>query len=1062
MAESHNGESNYRVLFESNPHPMWVYDAESLQFLTVNEAAIARYGYSREEFLGMRITDIRPAEDVPALLEDVAAPRDGLRDAGMWRHLRKDGTLIRVEISTHEIAFEGRPARLVLAMDVTEREQAIDALRRSSEEYERQYAALAALTRRGILQATDTDAALREITQHTARTLGVERVSVWQLTPERDAIVAQDLFERSAGRHSAGVVLGAGSYPSYFRALAGSEVLVADDAETDPRTSEFTEGYLRPNGITSMLDAPVLVDGDLAGVLCLEHVGPQRKWTAGERSFAVSVANLIALIRAQASLSRSRARLQTILDSEPECVALVGPDARLLEMNPAGLRMIEAADISTVLGREVVQLIHPSDRAAYLDLHRSVHDGNTGMLQFRIIGLGGTHRWLETHAAPLRSNGDQVVAMLSVTRDISDRIRTEEELHESRRRLTTLMDHLPGMAYRCSPDRDRIMEFVSNGALELTGYQPEDLSASGVRAYGGLIHPDDAQHAWDVVRHGIDSGEPFELEYRILAADGEEKWVWERGHAVYDADSNAIALEGFITDTTQRRQDADALRTSEERFRLLARATSDVIWDLDIERGWLWWGEGAESMLGTSRDQLGDALHDWAERIHPDDRDQVTESLDRAIDSEMETWSCEYRFERGDGSYTDVLDRGYLIRDEGGRAVRMVGGISDLSERKRLESQLLHSQKMESVGRLAGGVAHDFNNLLTVILGTVDLALAAPDVDESLSRDLDEIRGAAERATGLTQQLLAFSRRQVLQPRVLDINATIEGAFALLRRLIGEDIRIRFSPGADIWNVRADPGQLEQVLLNLAINARDAMPGGGSLTITTSNRMIDEAYLSTHTEALPGPHVMITVADTGVGMDAETRERAFEPFFTTKPVGKGTGLGLATVYGIVQQSGGFVNLYSEPGRGTMFRILLPRAEGASVMDSRSAPTTTQRGTGTVLLVEDEDAVRRLTQRVLSDAGYTVIAVNGPEEALAATADGQAVDLLLTDVVMPGMNGPELARLVLERSPATRVLFMSGYTDDAIAQHGVHPGQTALLEKPFTIPELTHAVRAALG
>ncbi|MBR9988614.1 MAG: PAS domain-containing protein [Gemmatimonadetes bacterium] len=1062
MAGSRGSDEHYRLLFEGNPQPMWVYDAESLQFLTVNEAAIARYGYSRDEFLGMRITDIRPREDVRALLKHLSAHDERIQTSGAWRQCRKDGSVILVDISSHEIRFEGRRARLVLAVDVTERERALEELRRSREEYERQYDALATLTSRRILQSQDQSSALREITQHTARTLDVERVSIWQLTEERDAIVAQDLFERSAARHSSGAMLAAATYPSYFRALAGSEVLVADDAERDARTSEFTEGYLRPNGITSMLDAPVLVDGELAGVLCLEHVGPRRTWTAGERSFAVSVANLVALIRAQGSLSRSRVWLQTILDSEPECVALVGPDARLMEMNPAGLRMIEAADLSLVVGSEVVQLIHPSDRSSYLDLHRSVLNGASGRLQYRVVGLAGTERWMETHAAPLRADGN-VVAMLSVTQDISDRIRTETDLHESRRRLTTLMDHLPGMAYRGHPDPDRIMEFVSNGAVELTGLEPEAMYTSGGRPYGGLVHAADRERVWEQTQAAIHSHQPFEFEYRIAAADGTTKWVWERGHAVYRADGTVIAVEGFIADTTQRRHSADALRTSEERFRLLAQATSDVIWDWDITRGTLWWGEGAQQLLGTSHDQLGDDLADWTSRLHPEDRDRVMDSLEAAIESDVETWTSEYRFRRGDDTYATVLDRGHVIRDETGRAIRMIGGISDLTERRRLETQLLHSQKMESVGRLAGGVAHDFNNLLTVILGTVDLALTGRNTDARLAADLGEIRGAAERAAGLTQQLLAFSRRQVLQPRVLDINATIDGTFALLRRLIGEDVSIRFTPEPDLWNVRADPGQLEQVLLNLAINARDAMPTGGQLTISTRNRMIDEAYLTEHADARPGPHVVITVSDSGVGMDADTRAHAFDPFFTTKPVGKGTGLGLATVYGIVQQSGGAIHLYSEPGRGTTFRILLPRAEGAVAATHAKVPVRTEGGSETILLVEDEAPVRRLVQRILTDAGYTVLAVGSAEEAMTLVNElSESVHLLLTDVVMPLMNGPDLANRILELSPETRVLFMSGYTNDALAHHVARPGHTDLLEKPFTIAELTHAVRAAMS
>jgi PAS domain S-box-containing protein len=1063
MAGRPEAEEHYRLLFDQNPQPMWVYDAETLAFLTVNEAALARYGYSREEFLRMRITDIRPADDVPALLENMSGHAESLRQSGIWRHRRKDGGIMLVEIASHEISFAGRSGRLVLATDVTERERAFNELRASQEAYERQYAALAALTRRGILQTTDQEAAFSEITQNTAHTLGVERVSVWRLTAERDAIVANDLFERSTARHSSGHRLEAASFPAYFRAVMGSEVLVADDAESDPRTSEFTESYLRSHRITSMLDAPILVGGEFAGVVCLEHVGPRRNWTAGERSFAISAANLVALVLAQHSLSQSEAWLQTILDSEPECVSLSGQDGLVLDMNPAGLRMVEAADRASVLGTEVVQLVHPSDREAYLDLHRSVQAGSSGRLQFRIIGLRGAERWVETHAAPLRSSDGEVVAVIAVTRDISERMRAEAALRETQRRLSTLMDHLPGMAYRCRHEPGWPTEFLSNGVVALTGYHPADLLEGGPRSFSELMDPDHRDRTWKEVETAVRAREPFELEYRIVTADGSEKWVWERGQAVYGPDGKPIALEGFITDVTERKRGADALLISEERFRLLSRVTSDAIYDWDIKDGSVWWSEGTEKLFGLTREQLGSVLNSWAERIHPEDVDRVMDAVESAVDALVETFTVEYRFRRGDGTYADVLDRAYVIRDADGRAVRMIGGVSDLTERKRLEGQLLHSQKMESVGRLAGGVAHDFNNLLTVILGTVDLAGSAIKPGDPLSADLAEIKDAAERAAGLTQQLLAFSRRQVLQPRVVDINAAIASTLALLRRVIGEDIEIRFTPGADLWSVRADPGQFEQVLLNLAVNARDAMPTGGLLSIATRNLTVDETYAAGHPVMRPGPYVSITVSDSGLGMDADTREHAFEPFYTTKPVGKGTGLGLATVYGVVQQSGGSIHLYSEPGRGTTFRILLPRAGEAAPSEMSSRPAHFEGGSETILLVEDEAAVRRLTERVLATAGYTVLAVGSAEEAMAAIAthDGP-VHLLLTDVVMPQTNGPELARRLTGISPATRVLFMSGYTEDAIVHHGVHAGQIRFLEKPFTVAELTHAVRAALS
>jgi PAS domain S-box-containing protein len=1182
----------FRLLFEQNPQPMWVYDLESLRFLAVNAAAEATYGYSRAEFLAMRITDIRPATDVPALLAAVAGTGKPLDSSGIWRHRHCDGRIMLVEISSHAITFEGRASRMVLATDVTERQTALDALRASNEHYEAQYRALVALTRGGNLQAGE--AALREITETTTRTLDVERASVWLFTPARDAIVARDLYERSISRHSNGPVLEATAFPAYFRALAESDVIAASDAERDERTSEFTDVYLRPNRIGAMLDAPILAGGQLAGVLCLEHVGTAREWSTGERHFAMSAANLISLVLTQRVRADSEARLRTILDSEPECVKVVSLDGVLVDMNAAGLRMVEADATNAVIGAPVEPLIHPDDRPAFALLHNRVAAGESGQLEFRLLGLRGTTRWVETHAAPLRDASGVISGVLSVTRDVTERrrniealatserltglilrsaadgihgldaqgrilfgnpaaatmlgydeedlvgrdshslihhhhgdgrpypleecpihrtlqdgrprhvdgesffrrdgssfrvdyvcspmtdeadvvtgvvvtfrdttarLQAEAALHESQRRLTTLMGNLPGMAYRCSNDPHWSMEFASEGATALTGFTPAQLMHGGNATFGSLIHPEDRERVWTTVQQAVGAAVPFETEYRITAADGVEKWVWERGQPVYDPDGRLRGLEGLVTDVTARRRMEEQRRVSEERFRLLARATTDAIWDWDVETNALWWNEGFETLFGFARAEVEPTLESWTTRIHPEDADRVLTGLHHAIDAGHSNWSDEYRFSRKDGSFAYVLDRGHVIRDREGRLVRMIGGMTDLTERRQLETQLLQSQRMETVGRLAGGVAHDFNNLLSVILGTIDVNLSSIDVDTPLHTDLQEVRRAGERAAALTRQLLAFSRRQILQPRVLNLNTTVTDTLTMLRRLIGEDIEIRFAPASDLANVTADPSQFEQVLVNLAVNARDAMREGGTLTIQTRNVVLDEAFAGTHPSARPGPHVMLAVSDTGIGMDRATRERIFEPFFTTKPPGEGTGLGLAMVYGIVQQSDGSIWVYSEPGRGTTFKIYLPKVDEEVEPDVVHAADRTAGGTETVLLVEDEPALRKLAERVLRNSGYTVVsAENGPQALEVVERHVGPLDLLLTDVVMPHMSGPELARRITDRKPGAHIIYMSGYTDDEMVRRGVPEGHARFLNKPFTVKDLTRIVREAL-
>jgi nitrogen-specific signal transduction histidine kinase len=408
--------------------------------------------------------------------------------------------------------------------------------------------------------------------------------------------------------------------------------------------------------------------------------------------------------------------------------------------------------------------------------------------------------------------------------------------------------------------------------------------------------------------------------------------------------------------------------------------------------------------------------------------------------------------------------------DAKGRPTHFLAVKEDITERKKAEEELrqthellLQSQKIEAVGRLAGGVAHDFNNLLGVIIGHGELARATVPSPHPARARLEQILAAALRAADLTRQLLAFSRRQVLQPRVLDLNFIVKDTEKLLRRLIGEDIDLVAHLPPDLGRVKADPGQVSQVLMNLAVNARDAMPDGGVLTIETANVEVDSAYARAHAPVQPGPYVQLQVRDTGVGMDEAVRQRVFEPFFTTKPEGVGTGLGLSTVYGIVKQSGGYVWVESTPGRGTTFTIHLPRVEGPE--EPRAEPLNTEvraKGGETILVVEDQANLRELICEVLEDNGYSVLSARDPREALSLVeAHGGRIDLLLTDVVMPGMSGHELAGELTPQRPAMRVLYMSGYTSDIIAGRGVLQEGLQLLEKPFTSLSLTRRVRQVL-
>jgi PAS domain S-box-containing protein len=506
----------------------------------------------------------------------------------------------------------------------------------------------------------------------------------------------------------------------------------------------------------------------------------------------------------------------------------------------------------------------------------------------------------------------------------------------------------------------------------------------------------------------------------------------------------------------------EALAESEQRFRELAENVREVFFVTDPATGRaLYLSPAYENIVGRTREYAYATPLSWTEMLHPEDRDRML-AVERATRTGSEGVSADFRIFRPDGTIRWIRRRASPVKDASGRVVRVVGIAEDITDLKRTEEQLLQSQKMEAVGRLAAGVAHDFNNVLTAILGYTELLIEEVPGDSHARQDLEEIKTATGRAAALTRQLLAFSRQQILQPLVLDPNELIGAFQKMLERLIGEDIELRTTLAADLGHVRADPGQLEQVLMNLVVNARDAMPGGGTLTIETANVELDKEYVEAHVPAVPGPYVMIAVSDTGTGMSEEVRRRIFEPFFTTKETGKGTGLGLSTAYGIVKQSGGYIWVYSEPGHGTAFKIYLPRVR--EPVERLAPPPAAERLTGTecILLAEDDAALRRLAVEFLRKLGYTVLSAGNAEEGLAVARESKrSIDLLVSDVVMPGASGRDLARRLAELQPKARVLYISGYTDDAIVHHGMLEPGLAFLQKPFTPQALARKVREVL-
>ena len=529
------------------------------------------------------------------------------------------------------------------------------------------------------------------------------------------------------------------------------------------------------------------------------------------------------------------------------------------------------------------------------------------------------------------------------------------------------------------------------------------------------------------------------------------------------AEQSRRALLGVVED--QQLAEA-ALRESEAKYRDLVENLNDVIFSVDTDGIITYVSPAARQLAGYAPAEL--VGQPYSRIIHPDDLPALERSLRDTLENRLESWEFRYRAKGGQTRWARTSSRPIL---QGERVVGIRGLFSDITERKQLEeargslqAQLTQAQKMESVGRLAGGVAHDFNNLLMGIMNYTELCRDALPPEHPIRPYLNEITSDAQRSATITRQLLAFARKQTISPKVLDLNDALTGMLKMLRHLIGEDIDLAWMPGAALWPVEMDPGQLDQILANLCVNARDAIAGVGRITIETANVRFDPAYCARHTDAVAGAYVLLAVSDNGCGMNREVLAHLFEPFFTTKPVGQGTGLGLATVYGIVEQNRGHTSVYSEPGLGTTFKIYLPRSAVAVIEPaSVRAPAVPPRGDETILLVEDERSIRITTRRFLEPLGYTVLVAATPAEAISlAAAHSGPIHLLITDVVMPGMSGRDLAERLLEQRPGTRCLFMSGYTANVVAHHGILDPNVHFIGKPFSRNELAFIVREVIG
>ncbi len=749
------------------------------------------------------------------------------------------------------------------------------------------------------------------------------------------------------------------------------------------------------------------------------------------------------------------------------------------------------------IGAIVAEDLAP-DQAA---VRSAVHGTSDLEISYRFKRPDGEIRWVEVRGHPIDGLDGKRVSLSGIAIDITERKRTEAHVAEQEARYRAITDSIDQMIWSTLPDGYH--DYFNHRWYEYTGVPTCTTTGDG---WNGLFHPDDRDRARSLWSDCLANGAPYHIEYRLRHRSGDYRWVLGRAQPVRNGAGNIVRWYGTCTDIHDFKIADQRIRELEERYRMASRATSDAIWEWCAATDEVMWNESLAEFFGHTA--LHGSSDKWFGCVHSDDQVRVEASLETALQSDAVRWSADYRFRRADGSYADVFDRAFISRDETGKTIRVIGAMQDLTERRHAEAELrrfaetleervrertgelaasnrqlvgqieerervagtLHQmQRLEAVGQLTSGVAHDFNNLLTVIIGNlgfVQRGIAGQPNEEKLSRRLGFMEVAAERGAKLTAQLLAFSRRQRLEPKPLDLNSAVINLRDLLQSTMGGSVRIETVLSGQLWQALVDPTQIELVILNLAINARDAMQVGGSLTVETSNASV-RLPARRPEDPEPGEYVAVAVADTGYGMTDEIRAKAFEPFFTTKDVGKGTGLGLSQVLGFAKQSGGGVHIDSKIGEGTTVKVYLPRADRITAPIERPASPVrrepTLRDDVVVLLIDDDTAVREVTAAMLREAHFTVIEAGSGGAGLEALDRAERVDLLLVDFAMPGMNGAEVAREAQIRRPGLPSLFVTGYADlEAIRS----VGEERIVAKPFQRERLfqaiDHVLRCAPG
>jgi PAS domain S-box-containing protein len=1100
-----DSEERHLALVEAALDAIVSIDADG-RIVEFNPAAERLFGYARSEVLGRDMANML----IPPRLRQ--AHRDGMarqlrnREAAVsgrraeFDAMRRDGSEFPIELTVTRLGRLTPPRFTAFIRDITER-RALERMQRGRvDRFTRQRDALLALAMRPRHHADDALDAFQQITEVAARTLDVARVSVWRYTPDRAAIRCMDLYDRRSGTHSAGMELTAAGHPAYFAALSRTEVIAADDAHTDPSTIEFSADYLRPLGIGSMLDAPIHLRGQADGVLCHEHVGPARHWEEDEKTFVLTLANLVSLalegsdrVTAEAALREREHQYRSLAENLPAAVARFDRQLRHLYVNRV-IEQVTGRPAADFIGRTHAERGLPPARVAQWErgLRRVFETGRIETIEFEIESQG-RGQYIESHLVPETAPSGEVVTVLAISHDVSA---VKCALYESqtRARLHAALTGLTQEALAGVPlARLRASAVVASAqALEvelalLLEWLPDAgawrlVAGSGLKsgAVGDLVFDLDERAP---ARRSLASQEPLVVrdrrcdgrigDCRVLAEHGAvsgislaipgepEPWgvlcAWASRERDFSIDEIGF-LQGvakLLAEAAWRARADEAIRRSEGLLRIASRAAQLGGWTLELADGRLTRSEELCRVLDVPAGSVVSLEHVIGLYAAPW-REAVAEAFRRCA-ADGTPFDLEGEFITAAGRRLWVREIGHAERDEAGHIVRLHGALQDITDRKnaeaeraRLAAQLGQSQKMESLGTLAGGIAHDFNNILGAILGNLVLARAELGDAHAAHGSLEQIERAGLRARDLVRQILAFSRQQ---PQVLvsqPLRPLIEQALGLLRATLPAGVLLEASLADAPLFVRVDATQMQQVVINLCTNAWHALgAGGGRIDVRLDAFTLDEKASGCLGGLATGRYARLTVSDTGHGMNEATRARVFEPFFTTKPAGEGTGLGLSVVHGIVTSCGGAIAVDSEPGRGTRFHIDLPvQPEGRGDAGVPAPRVERSEAGGRHVLYVDDDEVMLLTvERLLQRAGYCVTVCADAAAALTAVRERPAgFDAVVTDFNMPGLSGLDVVEALLRLRADLPVVITSGYISDALRAEAARLGVRRVVGK----------------